>query len=418
MKPAQAWLQSHQDQMADELERLCNVNSGSVNVPGLHRMAEWLTEYFSPLEVSCQKIELPSYQTIDDMGALSTHTTGRALRWDLSGTSPVARKRLLLNIHYDTVYGPSSPFQFCERYYVTDSKGQSDLRMRGPGVIDAKGGIVVMRWAALAAKTFLDLSNLDLSIVLTPDEEIGSPASIELWRTIAPQFDFAMLYEPTLADGSLVSQRKGTGTFIVLVRGKSAHSGRNYHDGRNAIIHACKVALAMDALNGLRSDVTVNVGRARGGDAVNVVPDLAVLRINVRVSSGEDKKWIEDQMQHIVQLYCQQNEGYHVEVHGGIHSSPKVMDSRTSQWMELIVKAGANIGESIQWKPSGGSSDGNKLSALGLPNIDSFGPEGDLLHSDQEWVRLSSLPRKAALTVAVIEAIDYTSNSPNPRRQT
>ncbi|HUP80211.1 MAG TPA: hydrolase [Pirellula sp.] len=418
MKPAQAWLQSHQDQMTDELEQLCNVNSGSVNVPGLHCMAEWLTEYFSPLGVSCQKIELPTYQTIDDMGALSTQTTGHALRWDLSGTSPHARKRLLLNIHYDTVYGPSSPFQFCERYYVTDSKGQPDSRMRGPGVLDAKGGIVVMRWAALAAKTFLDLSNLDLSIVLTPDEEIGSPASIELWRTIAPQFDFAMLYEPTLADGSLVSQRKGTGTFIVLVRGKSAHSGRNYHDGRNAIIHACKVALAMDALNGLRSDVTVNVGRARGGDAVNVVPDLAVLRINVRVSSGEDKKWIEDQVQHIVQLYCQQNEGYHVEVHGGILSSPKVMDQRTSQWMELIAKAGANIGESIQWKPSGGASDGNKLAALGLSNIDTLGPEGDLLHSNQEWVRLSSLPRKAALTVAVIEAINYTSHSSNPRRQT
>lgn len=405
MKQAQAWLQSHQDQMADELEQLCNMNSGSGNVPGLNCMAERLTEYFSPLEALCQRIELPTYQTIDDIGALCSHTTGHALRWDLIGISSSSRKRLLLNIHYDTVYGPSSPFQFCERYVVTDSMGQSDPRMRGPGVIDAKGGIVVLRWAALAAKKFLNLSNLDLSIVLTPDEEIGSPASIELWRTIAPQFDFAMLYEPTLADGSLVSQRKGTGTFIVLVRGKSAHSGRNYHDGRNAIIHACKVALAMDALNGLRSDVTVNVGRVRGGDAVNVVPDLAVLRINVRVSSAEDKNWIEDQVQHIVQLYCQPNEGYDLELHGGIHSSPKVMDSRISQWMELIANAGANIGEKIQWKPSGGASDGNKLAALGLSNIDTFGPEGDLLHSDQEWVRLSSLPRKATLSVAVMDAI-------------
>ena len=405
MKQAQAWIQSHQDQMADELEQLCNINSGSENVSGLNRISEWLIEYFSPLEVLCQKIELPTYQTIDDMGALCSHTTGNALRWDLSGTSTGARKRLLLNIHYDTVYGPSSAFQLCERFYGTDSKGQPELRMRGPGVIDAKGGIVVMRWAALAAKKFLDLSNLKMSIVLTPDEEIGSPASIELWRTIAPQFDFAMLYEPTLADGSLVSQRKGTGTFIVLVRGKSAHSGRNFHDGRNAIIHACKVALAMDALNGLRSDVTVNVGRLRGGDAVNAVPDLAVLRINVRVSSVEDQKWIEDQVQHIVQLYCQPNEGYDLELHGGIRSAPKVMDSRTSQWMELIEQAGAEIGESIQWKPSGGASDGNKLAALGLANIDTFGPEGDLLHSDQEWVRLSSLPRKAALSVAVMEAI-------------
>ena len=71
----------------------------------------------------------------------------------------------------------------------------------------------------------------------------------------------------------------------------------------------------------------------------------------------------------------------------------------------MIEKAGERIGESIAWKNSGGASDGNKLAALGLRNIDTFGPEGDLLHSDQEWVRLSSLPRKAALSASVIEAI-------------
>lgn len=405
MQQAQAWIHNHQDQMVDELELLCNMNSGSNNLLGLFRVAEWLTDYFSPLEISCEKIELPSFQTVDDTGALCSHATSHALKWDIPGTSTSKRKRLLLNIHYDTVYGLSNKFQQCARYEGSDLKGQPELRMRGPGVIDAKGGIVVMRWAAIAAKKFLDLSNLDVSIVLTPDEEIGSPASIDLWKRLAPQFDFAMLYEPTLADGSLVSQRKGTGTFIVIVRGKSAHSGRNFHDGRNAITHACKVALAMEALNGLRSDVTVNVGRVRGGDAVNVVPDLAVLRINVRVSSRADQNWIEDQVQHLAQLYCQPDLGYTVELHGGIHSAPKAMDSRTSEWMELIQRAGASIGESIHWKPSGGASDGNKLAALGLSNIDTFGPEGDLLHSDQEWVRLGSLPRKAALTVAVIQAI-------------
>ena len=405
MKQIQAWLQSHQDQMVDELEQLCNMNSGSDNVFGLNQVAEWLSEYFSPLEAACKKLELPSFQTVDDRGEMRSHVTGQALRWDIPGTSIGKKQRLLLNIHYDTVYGPSNKFQQCERYEGSDLNGQTELRMRGPGVIDAKGGIVVLRWAAIAAKQFLDLSNLDLSIVLTPDEEIGSPASIDLWKVIAPQFDFAMLYEPTLADGSLVSQRKGTGTFILIVRGKSVHSGRNFHDGRNAITHACKVALAMESLNGLRSNVTVNVGRVRGGDAVNVVPDLAVLRINVRVSSREDQNWIEDQMQHLAQLYCQPDLGYTVELHGGIHSAPKAVDSSASEWMELIRRAGASIGESIQWKASGGASDGNKLAALGLSNIDTFGPEGDLLHSDQEWVRLSSLPRKAALTVAVIQAI-------------
>ena len=405
MKKAQVWLLRYQDQMADELEQLCNMNSGSDNVFGLARVAEWLMEYFSPLGAACEKIDLPSFQIVDDRGEVCSHETGHALRWDILGTSTGKKHRLLLNIHYDTVYGPSNKFQQCERYKDSDPAGKLELRMRGPGVIDAKGGIVILRWAAIAAKRFLDLSHLDLSIILTPDEEIGSPASIDLWKVIAPQFDFAMLYEPALADDSLVSYRKGTGTFIVIVRGKSAHSGRNFHDGRNAISHACKVALAMDALNGIRPDVTVNVGRVRGCDAVNVVPNLAVLRIHVRVSSREDQEWLEDQIQHIFQLSHMPENGFRIELHGGIRSAPKAIDSNTSEWMELIQRAGDSIAESIEWKPSGGASDGNKLAALGLSNIDSFGPEGDLLHSDQEWVRLSSLPRKAALTVAVLHAI-------------
>ncbi len=408
MKQIKEWLQEHQDQMADELEQLCNLNSGSGSMHGLNRAADWLENYFSPLNTGCERISLPSYQTLDDHGATCSHTTGFALRWALNGANP-EKKKLLLSIHYDTVYGPNNPFQRCERYEADTASGQKEIRMRGPGVIDAKGGIVVMRWAAVAATKFLDLSDLDLNIVLTPDEEIGSPASTQLWKKIAGEFDFAMLYEPTLADGSLVSQRKGTGTFVVVVRGKSAHSGRNFHDGRNAITHACKVGLAIDALNGLRPDVTVNVGRIRGGDAVNVVPDLAIVRINVRVSSNEDQAWLETHVQHIVQMYCDQQSGYQVELHGGIHSAPKNIDVCTAKWMALTEQAGVSIGEDIQWKPSGGASDGNKLAALGLSNIDTFGPEGDLLHSDHEWVRLSSLPRKAALSVAVIQAA--TANS-------
>ena len=390
--------------MANDLEQLCNLNSGSDNVEGLTRVADWLVGYFSPLNAAYERIELPSFQIMDDLGAVRSQATGPVLRWNLPGSSTGKRRRLLLTIHYDTVYGPDNSFQLCERFEAESPSGQTELRMRGPGVIDAKGGIVVLRYAVLAARKFMDLSNLDLSIVLTPDEEIGSPAAIDLWKKIWCDFDFAMLYEPAMADGALVSTRKGTGTFVFVIRGKSAHSGRNFHEGRNAVNHACKVALAMDALNGQRPDVTINIGRMRGGDAVNVVPELAVLRVNVRVTSKEDQAWVIAQVQHIVQDYNMHESGFRVELHGGMQASPKEIDSAVRIWMQSVEQAGEQIGESISWKNSGGASDGNKLAALGLPNIDTFGPEGDLLHSDQEWVRLSSLPRKAALSAAVIAA--------------
>lgn len=403
MQDVQTWLADHQAQMANELETLCNLNSGSDSLIGLSQVANWLTEYFEPISSIVERIELPSYELLDEQAVIRSQATGPALRWNIPGSAPGKKKRLLLTIHYDTVYGPENPFQVCERYEDIGPGGQPELRMRGPGVIDAKGGIVVLRWAVLAAKKFLDLSHIDLSIVLTPDEEIGSPASSHLWQRIASTFDFAMLYEPCLADGSMVSNRKGTGTFIVVARGKAAHSGRNFREGRNAVTLACQMALAMDALNGERPNVTINVGRIRGGEAVNVVPDLAVLHVNVRVSNREDQTWIESQMQQVGQRFNAPESGYRVEITGGIKSPPKNVDETTTNWMEQIERAGFQIGESISWKLSGGASDGNKLSALGLPNIDTFGPEGDLLHSDQEWVRLSSLPRKALLTAAVIK---------------
>lgn len=275
--------------------------------------------------------------------------------------------------------------------------------MRGPGVIDAKGGIVILKWTAMAAKQYLDLSEVGLSIVLTPDEEIGSPASIDLWRRIAQEYGFAMLYEPTMADGSMVSHRKGTGTYIAIVRGRSAHSGRNFSAGRNAILHASRLAVRLDGLNGVREGVTVNVGRIRGGDAVNVVPDLCVLRVNVRVNDHSDYEWIRQQIEKIRAEMDLPSEGFRVEISGGVHSAPKVMDASTQGWMQALERIGKDLGQSIQWNGSGGASDGNKLAQLGLPNIDTFGPEGDLLHSDQEWVSIASLPKKVRLGVAMIE---------------
>lgn len=405
MPDALGWLLTQQSQMTSELEQLCNLNSGSESLPGLDTVSDWLVEYFAPLESPVVKIDLPPYESIDDQGTISSYATGKALRWNLASSTAPNKKRILLSIHYDTVYGPTNPFQSCYQYEAKNESGHLERRMRGPGVIDAKGGIVVLRWACMAVKRYCNLTNVDLSIILTPDEEIGSPASRMLWTQVANQFDFALLFEPALPDGSLVSERKGTGTFVVVVRGKSAHSGRNFHDGRNALVRACQIANEFDALNGIRPNVTVNVGRLRSGDAVNVVPDLAVLRTNVRVSDDEDQKWIEAQVQSIVHKYHQPNEGFQVELSGGIHAPPKVVDEEVARWMTWAEEVGKSIGDSIRWKASGGASDGNKLSGLGLPNIDTFGPEGDLLHSDQEWIRLSSLPRKAALTSLLIDKI-------------
>jgi glutamate carboxypeptidase len=129
-------------------------------------------------------------------------------------------------------------------------------------------------------------------------------------------------------------------------------------------------------------------------------------RVNVRVNDQGDAQCVESQVQKIAQEFNLPENGTTVEMHGGLYSAPKPIDRETLRWMQLVEQAGTMVDQSIRWNASGGASDGNKLASLGLSNIDSFGLEGDLLHSDQEWVRLASLAKKAILAVAVINQIN------------
>jgi glutamate carboxypeptidase len=397
-QPGIEWLEQQADSMASDLTTLCDMNSGSENVEGLERVAAWLQDYFDPIGTPCQRIALSNFQYLNDDGVSIEQATGPALRWDWASRteriSPSEKKPLLLTIHYDTVYGPLHPFQRCKR--------EGDFRMVGPGVIDAKGGIVVLRYAAIAASRFLCDSSLRFSVVLTPDEEIGSPASTQLWTRICREFGFGLLFEPSMSDRSLVSTRKGTGNFVFKIEGQAAHAGRNFQAGRNAIAHAALLIRDLHELNGERENVTINVGRIQGGGAVNVVPDLVVLRVNVRVANGDDQAWVETQVRQIAERYDTHETGFRVHVEGGIHSPPKPLDPTAGPWMRWVEEEGTKMGTSIHWKPSGGASDGNKLQAFGLPNIDTLGPDGDGLHSDQEWVDLTSLPKKACMVFRLL----------------
>jgi len=159
-----------------------------------------------------------------------------------------------------------------------------------------------------------------------------------------------------------------------------------------------ELACQINQLNGQRPNVTVNIGRIRGGNAVNVVPDTAVLRVNVRVADPRDQLWLESQMKRLADAYDRPEQGFRIELSGGIHAPAKVCDGPTQKFKEQIERAASSLGQNIRWKESGGASDGNKLQALSLPNIDTFGPRGDALHSNQEWIALDSLVEKAQLT--------------------
>lgn len=387
---AYAWLEASQENMVDDLTELANQNSGSDNLVGLLSVADWLEDWFGVHPAVMHRIPLPPRRTIGDNGGTNIIETGPALRWDYQPKSP---RRVLLAIHYDTVYGLDHPFQTCHRL--------TNDRLGGPGVADAKGGIVVLRYALQALLRFSLANECGWTVFLNPDEEVGSCSSNRVMQEMAADFDFGLLLEPCLPSGDLVSHRKGSGNFSMVIHGRAAHAGRDFHQGRNAVAKLCGLLSEMDRWNGVREGLTINVGHVVGGGPVNVVPDLAVGRFNVRLADKDSVIWLEQKLKTLMAL-ANESEGFRCEIHGSVSSPAKPITDQSKQIMIAIEECALELGQTVNWKGTGGVCDGNKLAAAGLPNIDTLGPLGDGLHSAQEWVQVSSLVAKSKLLVEMI----------------
>ena len=294
--------------------------------------------------------------------------------------------------HYDTVFPAASPFQTV----VT----RADGALNGPGIADMKGGISVMLAALEAFERYPGRGAVGWRVLLSPDEEIGSLASAPVLARIGKLGHVGMTYEPALADGTLAGARKGSGNFHVRVAGRSAHAGRAFHEGRNAITAAARIVGALDDLNGARDGVTVNVARIDGGSALNVVPDIAVARFNVRFPDAEAARWLEGAIAGACR--CGEGNGLSVSLHGGLTRAAKPLNGAQSALLGAVRDVGALLGQDIAWKPSGGVCEGNNLFAVGLPNVDTLGVRGGDIHSDAEFAWPESFVERAQLSAMML----------------
>jgi glutamate carboxypeptidase len=252
--------------IADLLTLWADTNSESVNRPGLSKMLSMLENAFRVLEAQTQRIDLVA----EAWGSNREEKLGQALFLRKRPTAPI---RVFLGCHMDTVYAPHHPFQKCELI--------EDNILRGPGVADAKGGIMVMLKALETLEKSPWAENVGWEVLISPDEEIGSPGSGALLVEAARKNHIGLVFEPSLPDGNLVGDRKGSGNYKVTVRGRAAHAGREPHMGRNAINALTRFIVELNEAS--ENGITINVGYIEGGGPVNVVPDLAVCRFNVRV---------------------------------------------------------------------------------------------------------------------------------------
>ncbi len=369
-----------------------NLNSGSRNSLGLRAVLETLETEARRLPAVVERVATAPIVTIADDGRVVEEPTAPALKIT---ARPEVDIQVVLTGHYDTVFPADSPFQT-----VT---ARPDGALNGPGIADMKGGISVMLGALEAFETHPDRDRVGWTVLLSPDEEIGSPASAPLLAKLGARGHLGLTYEPALPDGSLAGARKGSANFHLAVHGRAAHAGRAFEEGRNAVAGAALIAARLHALNGQRQGVTVNVARISGGAALNVVADHAVVRFNCRVPDTQAAAWIDASVREIVAE--PPFEGLITHLHGGFTRPPKPMDAAQTRLAQAVAEAGEALGQAIRFSPSGGVCEGNNLHAAGLPNIDTLGVVGGAIHSDQEFAWPASFADRAKLSALILARI-------------
>ena len=375
--------------MLDQVLEWSAVNSGSRNLAGLERVAALLADAFSALPGEVKLVEAAPVETVDPSGEAITLEHGQNLHLTVR---PEASVQLLFTGHMDTVFGETHAFQ--------QTRWLDEGVLNGPGVADMKGGLAVMLAALKAVEASEAAARIGYEIVINSDEEVGSLGSASLIAQAARGKKAALTYEPSaLPDGTLAGARPGSGNYSLVVRGRSAHAGRNPEDGRNAILAAADLALRLERL--VRDGLTVNSSRIEGGGPSNVIPDLAVLRVNLRPRTPEIEAEAKRQLDKAVAEVAAERD-VAIDVHGGFGRPPKPMTAEAERLFELVKDAGADLGQTIGWKPSGGVCDGNNIAACGVPVVDTMGVRGGKIHSMEEFLFSESLGERAALSALTI----------------
>lgn len=385
-----AFLDDKREVMTERLRAWCAINSGSSNLEGLAAMRDVLAEAFGELEADVETVRSRKQTIVTREGESIEQPVGDMLRLVKRPQAPV---RVLLSGHMDTVFAADHPFQ--------NESFLDDDTLNAPGAADMKGGLLVMLYALKAVEQSALADKIGYEVLINADEEIGSHGSAHMLTEAAKRAQFACVYEPALADGTLAGARKGSGNFAAVIRGKSAHAGREHHLGRNALAAAADFISGVDKLSGQRKGLTVNVARVDGGGPNNVVPDLAVVRFNVRVEQPEDSDWLLSKATALIDE-IDARDGYSARLDGGFTRPPKPMTPQLEKFFYALRAAGDDLGLAIDWKPTGGCCDGNNIAAAGIPVIDTLGVRGANIHSAQEYAKLDSLVERAKLSALLL----------------
>jgi glutamate carboxypeptidase len=263
-----------------------------------------------------------------------------------------------------------------------------------------KSGIVCGLWAIRALQSCGVAPRRPVRVFLNSDEETSSVAFRKELIAEAKRARAVLVLEPAAAGGALKTARKGVGEFRLTVHGRSAHAGINPAAGVNAISELSRQILRIEKLARPRHGLTVTPGIVEGGTRVNVVPERASLRVDVRVARLKDIKDIEAKIGALKPVHPEAR----LEIEGGINRPP-LERAMTRDLFQVAAPLAREMGMTITEASTGGGSDGNFTAALGVPTLDGLGGVGDGAHARHEHVIIRELPRRAALIAGLLATL-------------
>jgi glutamate carboxypeptidase len=381
--PYLKWIESQTDYLKHWVKTWSEINSYSYHTEGLKTLTDIIKRDFTCLEGKVEVISLSLKEEHPIKNKANQLYLGEALRIRKRPSAPI---QILLAGHLDTVYSPLNPFQ-----KVIEKDHQTWI---GPGVTDMKGGIAILLTTLMALERSPYAEQIGWEVIINPDEEIGSIGSRYLFKEASQRNLLGMIFEPSFSDGAFVSARKGSSTFNVTVKGKAAHVGRDFPSGRHAIYALSQFINHVEALNQMNR-LIVNVGFIEGGGPVNIVPDHAFCRLNVRSSDPIEIMTMQSQLDEIAHLH--QIEGISFTIINETERLPKPFDKNLEAIFDLYGDCARQLHIPFQLRETGGVCDGNITSEAGLPTMDSLGAVGGNIHTPEEYLFLPSLIERSKL---------------------
>jgi len=362
-------LRSQLPEMVSTLRRYVEHESPSGSPDAISALVSLIAADFAAISGRIRLHKFPGY--------------GPALQVDFAG--PRRAPRLLLLGHTDTVY----PIGSLRAMPWREQRG----RLYGPGAFDMKAGIV----QALFALRFLLAGGplpCPVSLLLVPDEEIGSPASRVLTERIAPRSSAVFVIEPASgAQGACKTSRKGIARYTLRIHGIASHAGLDFEHGASAIVEAAHQILAISALSHPEKGLTLNPGLISGGTRPNVVADLSEIVTDVRFLTASQAARVDAGIRRL----RPRDTRCRLEVLGGVERCPLVRSRATLKLYRMAAHAADRLGFQLSEVSAGGGSDGNLTAALGVPTLDGLGAVGGGAHAADEFVVAREMPRRAAL---------------------